>query len=439
MAKQREKRRGEGGVYPRGQWMWIRYYYPAGVRRREPVGKQQDCGAPVASDDKQAEKKAEAYLDAVRKKIGAAQLGHAAFVGASEQKVLVNEILTELIQKKEGDRLSDRPELYRVLRDNPEARILRPAFYSDVKRAAEWFGEMRAIDLTDKFWTNWKRQTAPVLLDTYEPSSINRALEIIRTALNVAKQQKKIADIPGSVSDVLFDESGNVREGFFEPDEYRRLLEAANEVAADMADFFTFGYLTGWRSGSVKALKWETVNMQTHVLVLPKKDEKTGHKNVMPLGNDGDDLWDLIKRRWTARRYMRPDGVEAVSEYIFHRSGEPIVDYRDAWDRACTKAELLILKRDGAGNPITTIIDGVETNVMQPSKLFHDFRRTAARDMIQAGVSKDVAKAITGHRTDHMFDRYNIIVNEQKVDAIRLRTAGLRESLGKISGKGKGK
>ena len=57
-------------------------------------------------------------------------------------------------------------------------------------------------------------------------------------------------------------------------------------------------------------------------------------------------------------------------------------DYRVTWDKMCKAAEVSIL--------------------------LHDFRRTAVRNMIRAGVSKLTAKRISGHVTDSVFDRYDI-------------------------------
>jgi hypothetical protein len=46
------------------------------------------------------------------------------------------------------------------------------------------------------------------------------------------------------------------------------------------------------------------------------------------------DLWDLIERRWTARTVEKKNGTTKVSEFVFHRGGKPVVDFRKVWNEA---------------------------------------------------------------------------------------------------------
>ena len=87
-----------------------------------------------------------------------------------------------------------------------------------------------------------------------------------------------------------------------------------------------------------------------------------------------------------ARR--RAERVESCP-FVFHNKGVRIKHYNRAWRTAREKAEL-------------------------PDKLMHDTRRTAVRNMDRAGVPRQVAKQITGHKTDAVYNRYRI-VNEQDI------------------------
>ena len=51
-------------------------------------------------------------------------------------------------------------------------------------------------------------------------------------------------------------------------------------------------------------------------------------------------------------------------------------------------------------------------------KHFHDFRRTAARNMIRGGVPQSIAMRVTGHETDAMFLRYDITDGRDKLGAL---------------------
>ena len=139
-------------------------------------------------------------------------------------------------------------------------------------------------------------------------------------------------------------------------------------------------------------IRWDAVDRTAREVRL--RTSKNGQGRVLPLEGE---LWNLIERRWAARTIELKSGATKLSEFVFHRAGEPVVDFRKPWTEAFNEAEV-------------------------PRKLFHDLRRTAVRNMIRAGVPQSVAMSISGHKTVSMFMRYNITNGADKIDALR-RTA----------------
>jgi len=99
------------------------------------------------------------------------------------------------------------------------------------------------------------------------------------------------------------------------------------------------------------------------------------------------------------------DRGKQPEDCLFTReNGEPVRDFREAWDALTTKA-------------------GV------PGLLFHDFRRSAVRNMIRRGVPQKTARTISGHKTDAVFSRYNIVSDADIRDAARKIEEGAKAAI----------
>jgi integrase len=168
----------------------------------------------------------------------------------------------------------------------------------------------------------------------------------------------------------------NARQGFFEDADFRKVL---GFLPADLKDYCLFAFVTAWRKSEVSCLLWKY--LENGVLAIPAKETKTAVKRSVVVAGE---LAEIIERRQAAR-VKEPDGTTRISsnDYIFHRGGERITEFRKAWASAAKKAGC-------AG------------------RLFHDLRRSGVRNMIRAGVPQSIAMKISGHKTTSMFRRYDI-------------------------------
>lgn len=258
-------------------------------------------------------------------------------------------------------------------------RKLSPSVRSHLKRIRAAFGPKRARSLAASEIDAWIEGE----LAKRAPATINRATQLLSQAFSLGLLQKQVTSKPHIRK--LPEE--NTREGFFEHDECETVVQHLPEY---LQDFARFAYLTGWRTGELKQLEWPQVERRARLLHLTGKQSKNTKPRKVALEGV---LWEIIERRWSERTYEM-HGVTHVSTFVFHRNGQPVGDTRKAWKTACNAA-------------------GV------PEKLLHDFRRTAVRNMVRAGVPETVAMKISGHRTRSIFDRYNITSEDDLRDAIR--------------------
>ncbi len=158
----------------------------------------------------------------------------------------------------------------------------------------------------------------------------------------------------------------------------------------------TLTYYSGMRIGEVCSLQWRQVNWTEGKLYLQAQDTKTNTPRVLYLTGDLYRVLQAWKKccdeKWPA------------CPWICHRGAIRLQSLKHSWRKAC--------ERVGLGK---MVLDPEKKREVWQGKIPHDFRRTAVRNMVRAGVPEKVAMAISGHKTRSVFDRYNI-VNEKDLE-----------------------
>ena len=209
--------------------------------------------------------------------------------------------------------------------------------------------------------------------------TINRELAVLNRMLRLAYENGKLYRLPV----IRKPKESAPRQGFFERDQFdtvRRHLRPDLQVAVAIA------YVLGWRMQSeVLALERRQIDLGAGTLRLEPGTTKNDDGRVVYLTPHLQSL--LAGQLGRVEALQKQTG--RIVPYLFphldgRHQGERIQDFRRAWKTACRKA-------------------GVS------GKYRHDFRRTAVRNMVNAGVPERVAMTITGHRTRAVFDRYHIV------------------------------
>jgi integrase len=291
-------------------------------------------------------------------------------------RIRLGEVARGGFQRQPAERLTvaELLDAYLINRQLAGKRGLR-AMRHGVSRCRTYLGDWRAVDVT---LPALERFVAARLAEGYAVGTVKQWLAYLSAAFTIGRRQN-VTTLRPEFPSLRVD---NARQGFFEPHEFEAVRRALPMPVDDIA---AFAYHSGWRKGEILGLTWADVDRVNRVVRLPGARTKNGRPRLLPLVGE---LAVLMERRWQARKI----GTYLV-EHVFHRAGVPVKYFDKAWANACGAA--------GVGR-----------------RLFHDLRRTAVRDMVNAGVPKKVAKDTTGHVSDSVFDRYHIVAPADQIAAL---------------------
>jgi len=340
MSKQRA-RRGTGSLYrSKRSRYWHIQYYVGGRRVRESTGTTSKTEAQRTLTDRVAK----------------AQNGS---MPVDVRKVTFDQ-LADLVRadyRKNNRKSADRLEL-------------------SLDHLSKHFGGWRAVHIKEPAIDGY---IAARLDQGAANGTVNRELAALRRAFRLGKKLGLVAVEP----EIEVLEEDNIRTGFVEHAMFARLEEELPEHLRALA---LTGFVTGWRKRMLLSRRWRNVDLESGWLRMEPGETKNKKGINFPLGK--------VRRLKAALEAQRDRKLEIerrtghIIEHLFfyyegQRAGEPILDFRGAWEAACRRAGC-------------------------PGLLFHDLRRTAVRNLVRSGVAESVAMKFTGHLTASVFKRYAI-------------------------------
>lgn len=268
--------------------------------------------------------------------------------------------------------------LRRLLEADHKRKGNKSRINSRLAHLEAFFGGWRAMDIDEAAIAQY---TDARTLEGAAGATINRELAALRRAMNLAQARRLVERVPAFE---MMPE--NVREGFIGEAEFDKLRAALPARLRPLAETL---YVTGWRKADALSRTWDDVDLEAGWIRIEGSQTKEGRGRQFPLIPR---LRAILEAQAEKRKEVEAATGRKVPHLFFYyersangqaEAGDPIQDFRHAWGTACRKA-------------------GV------PGLRPHDLRRSAARHFIRAGISENVARAYTGHKSRSIFDRYDI-------------------------------
>jgi integrase len=258
----------------------------------------------------------------------------------------------------------------------------------------EFFSKRRLVTITPDVVTAYAAERQAYRKDENENvipgaanGTINRELATLSKMLRLAFEHGKLQR-PAIVKKLR---EADPRAGFVTREQF---ASVSKHLPEELRVAATVAYTFGWRKREVLDLQKRQYSTQEGTLRLDPGKTKNREGRVVRLTPELRAMLDaqVARVRGLERKaervipwlfpHLDEDNPRARSRT--DRLGQRIRDPRKAWESACKAAGL-------------------------PGLLIHDLRRSAVRNMEQAGVPRSVAMKLTGHKTENVYRRYAIV------------------------------
>jgi integrase len=376
-----KRQRGTGSIYLReDSSIWAYQIYANGRRERGSTG----C---------RNKREAEAF---VRRKLAEYSVGLSA---PDSDEVTVKELIEDILLRNKNDgnkSISDDESRWR--------NHLQP-----------FFGHLRATQVSSELIDRYINKRKSQVTRSEKPpenATINREMSLLKAAFNYGTEQTppKVRFVPHF--NML--EENNVRRGFLQDEQYLRLSRECAVEGVWLVGLFEIAYAYGWREDELLALLVGQLDLLAKIIDLG--ETKNGDQRM------------ILMTEHVFQVLVRCASGKKPGDFVFSRDdGSPVKDFRDAWWNACIRSGL---GRFQCRECEQIVCEGRKCTMCHSKKKakyfglhFHDLRRTGIRNMSRKGIPEKVGMLISGHKTDSVYRRYNII----DMEVVKTATAKIEE------------
>jgi integrase len=180
----------------------------------------------------------------------------------------------------------------------------------------------------------------------------------------------------------------DVRDRVITPDEFDALMKHSD---GHTRAIIATGYYTGMRKGEIVNLTWDKVDFPNRTIRLEAGDTKDKEARNIPICKE------LLKILMALPNRIHGAGK---NNHVFQYEKKSIKNMVRSFKKACKDAAIKYGRFEKGGF------------------IFHDLRHTFNTNMRKAGVAESVIMNITGHSTRKMFDRYNVVDEADRRNAV---------------------
>lgn len=299
-------------------------------------------------------------------------------------KIRVADLLEQMIASKKNENQSS-------------ANIEEQRMY---KHLMPFFGKFRAVHVTPAVVEKYKSERR---LQGAKNSTVNRELALLRRAFTIGVEMQQLTMIP-YIKKYAED---NARKGFFEQEQFD-LLE--DELPDELKGLCTFDFFTGVRRTEIISILWAQVDRQQCIIRL--ECTKNGEPRDLYYSRNNT-IKEIVEYQWRKKLEIEAKTKKEIDHLFFRfgtghgtNFGDPIRSFSEAFKSA--------MKRAG----IKDYEYMKHNQKVSQKRIFHDFRRTAVRNLIKGGASESLTMKISGHLTNAILKRYNIVDSRDTEEAL---------------------